>query len=335
MTLPGGASERSDEGASTCSSDSKIPRHVREKIFPACQNVHKLSTDHPHVFHRAVSPRALRRRCCCSSVRFAQAAPPDASLYRVFLRDGTTLLSYGEFARVADRIVVSLPIGRHRRRSGAAPRQHSGRSVDWEKTDAYADSVRAARYAAHARSRRFRAARRSGVDIALHRHRADGGSGPEDRDGRGGAPERDEVDRRALRLPRRGRRRAWRRCSTRSWRETRAAAGVKNFDLEPDRQSRRAAVGAAAAGADAAGERRAGAARGGAGARCDRTRVAAARRRSRAGRWRRAARAAWAAPMRAASRRDARRRGAREPRLRGADARDAARRGPARARWPT
>lgn len=78
----------------------------------------------------------------------AQAAPPDASLYRVFLRDGSTLLSYGEFARVSDRVVITLPIGG----SPASPDLHllsiPSESVDWEKTDAYAESVRATRYAA-------------------------------------------------------------------------------------------------------------------------------------------------------------------------------------------
>ena len=78
----------------------------------------------------------------------AQGAPPDASLFRIFLRDGTTLVSYGEFARVADRIVVSLPIGG----TAEAPELHllsiPADRVDWERTDAYSDSVRATRYAA-------------------------------------------------------------------------------------------------------------------------------------------------------------------------------------------
>ena len=77
----------------------------------------------------------------------AQTAPAEASLYRVFLYDGTTLLSYGEYARVSDRVVISLPIGG----TDAAPELHllsiPAESVDWEKTDAYADSVRATRYA--------------------------------------------------------------------------------------------------------------------------------------------------------------------------------------------
>jgi len=78
----------------------------------------------------------------------AQSAPPDASLFRIFLRDGTTLVSYGEFARSADRIVVSLPIGG----TPEAPELHllsiPADRVDWERTDAYSDSVRATRYAA-------------------------------------------------------------------------------------------------------------------------------------------------------------------------------------------
>src|SRR4051812_46790953 len=79
---------------------------------------------------------------------WAQTAPSDASLFRIFLRDGTTLVSYGEFARVADRIVVSLPIGG----TAQGPALHvlsiPADRVDWEQTDAYADSVRATRYAA-------------------------------------------------------------------------------------------------------------------------------------------------------------------------------------------
>ena len=83
----------------------------------------------------------------CAAPLCAQA-PADAALFRVFLRDGSALLSYGEFARVADRVVVSLPIGG----SAEAPSLHlvsiPADRVDWEKTDAYADSVRSTRYAA-------------------------------------------------------------------------------------------------------------------------------------------------------------------------------------------
>jgi hypothetical protein len=79
----------------------------------------------------------------------ATAQPsPDAALFRVFLRDGTAILSYGEFARVADRVVLSLPLGG----SVETPSLHlvsiPADRVDWEKTDAYAESVRSSRYAA-------------------------------------------------------------------------------------------------------------------------------------------------------------------------------------------
>lgn len=83
----------------------------------------------------------------CATAAGAQP-PADAALFRVFLRDGSALLSYGEFARVADRVVVSLPIGG----SAESPALHlvsiPADRVDWEKTDAYADSVRSTRYAA-------------------------------------------------------------------------------------------------------------------------------------------------------------------------------------------
>ena len=40
-----------------------------------------------------------------------EAAAADAVLYRVFLKDGGVLVSYGEFASVADKVVLSMPIG--------------------------------------------------------------------------------------------------------------------------------------------------------------------------------------------------------------------------------
>jgi hypothetical protein len=72
----------------------------------------------------------------------AQIAP-ETTLYRVFLRDGSTIVSYGEYARVADRLVMSLPVG-----SAQHMLSIPSDTVDWERTDAYADSVRATRYAA-------------------------------------------------------------------------------------------------------------------------------------------------------------------------------------------
>jgi hypothetical protein len=94
----------------------------------------------------------FRRALCASflvlsAVHLAAQPPAEVALYRVFLRDGSTLLSYGEFARVADRIVISVPLGA----TPAGPDLHlvsiPSDAVDWEQTDAYIDSVRATRYA--------------------------------------------------------------------------------------------------------------------------------------------------------------------------------------------
>lgn len=75
------------------------------------------------------------------------AQPGDATLFRVFLRDGSTIVSYGEFARVGDRVVVSLPLGGTEASPDLQLLSLPSDSVDWERTDAYADSARATRYA--------------------------------------------------------------------------------------------------------------------------------------------------------------------------------------------
>lgn len=75
------------------------------------------------------------------------AQAPPALLFRIFLADGTTLVSYGEFARVGDRVVFSVPLGD----VAADPKLQvltiSESLVDWQKTAAYADAVRARHYA--------------------------------------------------------------------------------------------------------------------------------------------------------------------------------------------
>lgn len=76
------------------------------------------------------------------------AAGDGAPLFRVFLKDGATLVSFGELARVDDRVVFSMPTSA----SAAAPQLQlvniSADRVDWERTLSYAESARAARYIA-------------------------------------------------------------------------------------------------------------------------------------------------------------------------------------------
>ena len=98
-------------------------------------------------FRRALAVVFLLLLC---AMRVVAQSAPEASLYRIFLNDGSTLLSYGEYARVADRVVVSLPLPTAST-AASGPALHllsiPADTVDWEKTDAYADSVRATRYA--------------------------------------------------------------------------------------------------------------------------------------------------------------------------------------------
>jgi hypothetical protein len=66
----------------------------------------------------------------------------------VFLKDGSTLVSYGELARLDDRVVFSMPTSA----SAAAPQLQlitiPSDRVDWERTLNYAESVRGKRYLA-------------------------------------------------------------------------------------------------------------------------------------------------------------------------------------------
>jgi hypothetical protein len=70
----------------------------------------------------------------------------EAPLFRVFLKDGSTLVSYGELARVGDRVVFSMPTST----SIDNPQLHlvdiSSDRVDWERTTNYAQSARTTRY---------------------------------------------------------------------------------------------------------------------------------------------------------------------------------------------
>jgi hypothetical protein len=71
---------------------------------------------------------------------------PRAALYRIFLTDDTSAVSYGEYARVGDEVVFSMPVG------GAAgeTRLHlvtlPAAWVDWTRTQRYATSVKYQRY---------------------------------------------------------------------------------------------------------------------------------------------------------------------------------------------
>ena len=74
-------------------------------------------------------------------------AATDATLFRLFFHDGASVVSYGEFARLDDQVVFSMPMG------GPAdqPRLHvvtlPSSQIDWARTERYAASARYEHYA--------------------------------------------------------------------------------------------------------------------------------------------------------------------------------------------
>jgi hypothetical protein len=75
----------------------------------------------------------------------AAAGADEATLLRVFLTDGTSLVSYGEPARVNDRIIFSMPTA-----TTPNPPLHlvnlPAARVDWDRTSRYAATARASHY---------------------------------------------------------------------------------------------------------------------------------------------------------------------------------------------
>jgi hypothetical protein len=83
---------------------------------------------------------------------FAKASAPKAVsgvLFRVFLSDGRVLSSYGEWARLEDRVIFSMPKQLSREPVELHLITIPSQRVDWPRTEMYAESVRAAAYAAH------------------------------------------------------------------------------------------------------------------------------------------------------------------------------------------
>lgn len=85
---------------------------------------------------------------CAIAISFAAAERAEPMLYRIFLTDGATLVSYGDYARVGDRVVFSMALGL----DAADPRAQlvsiPSASVDWDSTERYAESLRYVHYAA-------------------------------------------------------------------------------------------------------------------------------------------------------------------------------------------
>lgn len=78
---------------------------------------------------------------------FAQAAASRV-LFRVFLTDGRVLSSYGEWSRIEDKVVFSMPTQLTRDPIELHLVTIPAKHIDWPRTELYAESVRAAAYSA-------------------------------------------------------------------------------------------------------------------------------------------------------------------------------------------
>jgi hypothetical protein len=80
------------------------------------------------------------------------AAASSATLFRVFFIDGTSVVTYGELARVENQVIFSLPVG------GPAdePRLHTvslaASFIDWQRTNDHSASTRYQQFSARAES---------------------------------------------------------------------------------------------------------------------------------------------------------------------------------------
>ena len=97
------------------------------------------------VFYRAAG--LLCFAALVPSLASGQAAASRV-LFRVFLSDGRVLSSYGEWARLEDRVIFSMPAQLTRDPVELHLITIPSQRVDWPRTEAYAESVRAAAYVA-------------------------------------------------------------------------------------------------------------------------------------------------------------------------------------------
>ena len=101
---------------------------------------------HPLIMRTAV--RFIVALVVCAVSSAPMLAADEGMLLRVFLTDGSALVTYGEFARVGDQVVLSVPVGGSRQDPRLQAVSIPAARVDWEKTDRHAASTRYQRYVA-------------------------------------------------------------------------------------------------------------------------------------------------------------------------------------------
>jgi hypothetical protein len=113
--------------------------------------IHMFSTEGrgtipPSPFEPPVFKRWL---CACLvlATTTAAEAATGSTLFRIFLLDGTSLVSFGEFARLDSTVIFSMPVGG----TPDQPRLYvvtlPASTVDWARTDRYSQAARVGWYA--------------------------------------------------------------------------------------------------------------------------------------------------------------------------------------------
>src|SRR5579872_5165335 len=86
--------------------------------------------------------------CLLAAARPGWADGDGAPFFRIFLKDGTSLVSYGELARLDNRVVFSMPTTASADNPELQLVTIPSERVDWGRTMNYAESARAERYVA-------------------------------------------------------------------------------------------------------------------------------------------------------------------------------------------
>jgi len=91
---------------------------------------------------RAISGLVILLSVACAATASAQ----ESTLFRIFLRSGGVFVSYGEFTRVEDRVVFSMPVGGTSQDPRLQVAWLAADAVDWGRTEHYANSTRYQHY---------------------------------------------------------------------------------------------------------------------------------------------------------------------------------------------
>ena len=102
----------------------------------------------PHRRIMRITLKCLLALFVCAMAATEALAASDALLFRVFLLDGTSIVSYGEFARVGEQVIFSMPVGGSPSDPQLQAISLAASRIDWQKTDHFAASTRYQHYVA-------------------------------------------------------------------------------------------------------------------------------------------------------------------------------------------